>query len=151
MKTLTRCEPLQRTRQSPLALIPDAANCIHLELADGCNRELTQVRINRSFVFGLLEDSRSWGLIRLSHISALKFQTQNQDTLAQVAWTRKCAGELLSLLPLPAPAIICLQNKPGNKVPVVVLGVTRGLIATDSHQIPWVPIQAISYLEIKPN
>ncbi len=151
MKTLTSCEPLPRTRQSPLALIPDAANCFQLELSDGCIRELTKVRINRSFVFGLLEDSQSWGLFRLNHISALKFQTQTPDTSPSIAWTRKCAGELLSLLPLPAPAIISFQNKPGNKVPVVVLGVTRGMIATDSYQFPWVPIQAISNLEIKPN
>jgi hypothetical protein len=34
---------------------------------------------------------------------------------------------------------------------LVVLGVVRGLVATDSYLLPFIPLQAISYLEISPS
>jgi hypothetical protein len=102
-------------------------------------------------VFGHLEDQLSCCLIRLNHVLALRFQTQKPEMSAPVTWTRKTAGELLSLLPLPAPASIYFQRAPSKKVGLVVLGATRGLIATDSCLQPFVPIQAISYLEISPS
>ena len=151
MTTLTNYEPQLQTRHRPSPLIPVGANCLQVELANGLTRELTQVRISRSFVFGLLEDKMSWSLIRLNQVMALRFQTQTPDCSAAISWTRKAAGELLSLLSLPAPAIICFQNDPRKKVCLVVLGVTKGLVATDSYQLPMIPLQAISYLEISPS
>jgi hypothetical protein len=129
-------------------LIPEGANSLQLELASGPTRELTEVRINRSFVFGLLEDKLTWCLIPLNHVLAIKFQTQTIETSTVVTWTRKTASELLASLPVPAPATIWFQKEPCKKVGLVLLGATRGLIATDNHLMPFVPLQAISYLEI---
>ena len=148
MTTLTNYEAQVRNCHRSSPLIPVGANCLQVELANGLTRELTQVRISRSFVFGLLEDKMSWSLIRLNQVMALRVQTHTPDCSAAISWTRKAAGELLSLLSLPAPAIICFQNDPRKKVSLVVLGATRGLVATDSYQLPLIPLQAISYLEI---
>jgi hypothetical protein len=151
MTTLfTNYEPQVRNRDRHSPLIPDGANCLQVELANGLSRELTQVRISRSFVFGLLEDKMSWSLIRLNQVMALSFQTHTLDSSAAITWTRKAAWELIGLLDLPAPATICFQNTPSKKVRLVVLGATRGLVATDSYQLPLIPLQAISYLEISP-
>ena len=151
MTTLSNCEPHVRNRDIHSPPIPVGANYLHVELANGPTRELTQVRISRSFVFGLLEDKMSWSLIRLNQVMALRFQTHTTDCSAAVSWTRKAAGELLALLSLPAPATICFQNDPRKKVSLVVLGVTKGLVATDSYRMPMIPLQAISYLEISPS
>jgi hypothetical protein len=150
MTTLTNHEPHFQTRQLQSDLIPEGATCLQLELADGLTRELTQVRISRSFAFGLLEDKSTWSLIQLSHVLALKFQRQDPEASPAVIWTRKSAGELLALLPLPAPANLWFQKEPHKKVGLVVLGVTRGLVATDSALLAFVPLQAISSLEISP-
>ena len=151
MTTLINYEPQVRNRPRQSPLIPEGANFLQVELANSLTRELTQVRISRSFVFGLLEDKMSWSLIRLNQVMALRFQTHTPDSSAAIIWTRKDAGELLGLIPLPAPAIICFQNDPRKKVSLVVLGVTKGLVATDSYQLPLIPLQAISYLEISPS
>ena len=148
MTTLSNCEPHVRNRDIHSPPIPVGANYLQVELANGPTRELTQVRISRSFVFGLLEDKLSWSLIRLNQVMALRFQTHTSDSSAAITWTRKTAAELIGLLDLPAPATICFQNAPSKKVRLVVLGATRGLVATDSYQLPLVPLQAISYLEI---
>jgi len=151
MTTLTNYEPQLQTRHRPSPLIPVGANCLQVELANGLTRELTQVRISRSFVFGLLEDEFSWSLIRLNQVMALRFQTHTSDSSAAITWTRKAAGELLAFLSLPAPATICFQNDPRKKLSLVVLGAARGLVATDSYQLPLIPLQAISYLEVSPS
>ncbi len=148
MTTLSNCETHVRNRDIHSPPIPVGANYLQVGLANGLTRELTQVRISRSFAFGLLEDKLSWSLIRLSQVLALRFQTQTEDSSAAITWTRKAAGELIGLLALPAPATICFQNAPSKKVRLVVLGATRGLVATDAYQLPLVPLQAISYLEI---
>lgn len=146
MTAFTSYEYHLGTQQSNL--IPEGANSLELELANGLTRELTQVRINRSFVFGLLEDGSSWSLIRLNQVLGIRFQFQDPSSSPAITWTRKAAGELVALLPLPAPATICFQNEPKKKLRQVVLGVTKGLLATDSQLQPFVPLQAISYLEI---
>ena len=151
MTTLTNYEPQVKSRHRQSPLIPEGANCLQVELANGLTRELTQVRISRSFVFGLLEDKMSWSLIRLNQVMALRFQTHPPDSSAAITWTRKAAGELLASLFLPAPATICFQNDPRKKVSLVVLGATRGLVATDSYRLPLIPLQALSYLEISPS
>jgi hypothetical protein len=151
MTTLTNYEPQVKSRHRPSPLIPEGANCLQVELPDGLTRELTQVRISRSFVFGLLEDKMSWSLIRLNQVLALRFQTHPLDSSAAITWTRKAAGELLASLFLPAPATICFQNDPRKKLSLVMLGATRGLVATDSYRLPLIPLQALSYLEISPS
>ena len=151
MTTLTNYEPQIQTRHRLSPLIPEGANYLQVELANSLTRELTQVRISRSFVFGLLEDKMSWSLIRLNQVMALRFQTHPPDSSAAITWTRKAAGELLASLFLPAPATICFQNDPRKKVSLVVLGATRGLVTTDSYRLPLIPLQALSYLEISPS
>jgi hypothetical protein len=150
MTTLTNQEPHHQTRHWHSEFIPEGANTVQLELADGHKFDLTQVRINRSFVFGLLEDNLTWSLIRLDHVLSLSFQTQAPESSPVVSWTRKTAGELLASLDLPAPATLWFQREPLKKVGLVVLGPTRGLLATDSHSLPFVPLQAICCLEISP-
>ena len=148
MTTITNLEPHYQSHPWQSELIPEGANCLQLELSDGHKFDLTQVRINRSFVFGLLEDNFTWSLIRLNQVVALRFQTPDPEVSLGVSWTRKTAGELLALLALPAPATLWFQREPKKKVGLVVLGATRGLVATDSHLLPFVPLQAISCLEI---
>jgi hypothetical protein len=151
MTTLTNHEPHYQSHPWQSELIPEGANCLQLELSDGHKFDLTQVRINRSFVFGLLEDNLTWSLIRLDHVLALRFQTQDPPASPVVSWTRKTAGELLASLDLPAPATLWLQRQPQKKVGLVLLGATRGLVSTDSHSMPFLPLQAISCLEISPH
>ena len=151
MTTLTNYEPHLRTRWRYSDLIPETANGLQLDLFDGLTRELTQVRISRSFVFGLLEDQLTWSLIRLDHVLALRFQIHNPEVSPAVVWTRKTESELLALLDLPAPATACFRNGPQKKVGLVVLGATRGLVATNSQLLPYFPLRAISYLEISPS
>ena len=148
MTTLTNKETHYQTRHWQSELIPEAANCLRLEISDGHKFDLTQVRINRSFVFGLLEDKLTWSLVRLNHVLALRFQIQAPEISPVVTWTRKTAGELLASFALPAEANLWFQTEPRKKVGLVVVGVTRGLVATNSHVLPFVPLQSISCLEI---
>jgi hypothetical protein len=134
-----------------LPVIPEGANCLQLELSEGWTRELTMVKIGRLFVFGLLEDRLSWCLIRLSGVLALRFQDQKTHSTSSVSWTRKSAGELITSLDLPAPATICFRQQPKKKVNLQMLGATRSLIATDSNLMPYIPLQAISHVEISPS
>lgn len=90
-------------------------------------------------------------MIRLSQVSALEFQTQNLEPPCNVVWTRKSAGELLSLLPLPAQTTFHFLNGPDKRKTLVAVGASRGMIATTCNHMPFVPIQAISYLEVYPN
>ena len=151
MTSLTNHETHYQSRHWQSKLIPDGANCLRLELSDGHKFDLTQVKINRSFVFGLLEDNLTWILVRLNHVLALRFQTQAPEFSSVVTWTRKTAVELLASLVLPAEANLWFQKEPGKKVGLVVLGATRGLIATNSHLLPFVPLQSINYLQISPS
>lgn len=139
-------EPLNQA-----SLIPAGANCLQLELTEGVIRELTEVLIGRYFVFGLAEDQQSWCLVRLSSALALRFQTNPTQPSPQVTWTRKAPGELISSLSLPAKASLAFREQVNKKVDLVVLGASRSLLATDSYQIPIIPIQAISRLEISSN
>ena len=130
-------------------LIPPGSSQIQVELAQMPIRELSQVRLGRTFVFGLLEDNSSWCLIRLSSIRSINF-LQNQSLVeSQVHWTTKTAGELLTNLQLPACAIVQFREKPGLTQQLVFLGLAKGLVATDSYQQPYIPLAAISYLELK--
>jgi hypothetical protein len=139
-------EPLHQA-----SLIPAGANCLQLEIIEGVTRELTEVLIGRYFVFGLAEDQQSWSLVRLSSVSALRFQIDLAQLSNQVSWTRKAPGELISSLTLPATASISFREQPMKNVDVVLLGASRSLLATDSYQMPFIPIQAISRLEIRSN
>jgi len=129
-------------------LMPQGACSLQLDLVEGITRELTMVKIGRIFVFGLAEDQLSWCLIRLSSAIALRFQDQSTHFASSIDWTQKAAGELISSLGLPAPATIGFREQPLKKVDVVLVGATRSIIATDSPLMPFVPLQAISYLQI---
>ena len=136
-----------QAKTTQTSFIPEGVNTLKLELVDGVKREITHVRINRSFVFGLLEDSSSWCLIRLNNILGIRFQTQELVFSPPINWTRKAAGELITSRPLPAQARINFQ-KSREIVDATLMGSARGLLATDSQFSPFVPIQAISYIEI---
>lgn len=151
MTTIENFATSQYGRNAQPPFIPEGANCLQIDLLEGFTRELTMVKIGRFFVFGALEDQRSWSLIRLSGVLALRFQVQNTHPAALVGWTRKAAGELISSLHLPARATVGFCQQPKRKVDLVVRGATRSLVATDSYLMPFIPIQAISYLEICPN
>jgi hypothetical protein len=151
MTTIANFGIWQQDLRNRPPLIPDGANSLQLDLVEGFTRELTMAKIGRFFVFGLAEDRLSWCLFRLSGVLALRFQAQFTDPAPAVTWTRKAAGELISSLSLPAPATIGFQKPPNRKVDLVVLGATKSLLATDSFQMPFIPLQAISYLEISNN
>jgi hypothetical protein len=148
MATISQFATEQQTRTGRLLLVPEGANGVQLDLACGVTRELTQVEIGRVFIFGLLEDRQSWSLIRLSSVLALRLQCDPKHSGSVVAWTRKAAGELIGSMNLPAPAIIGFREQRRNKVELVLLGATKALLATESYKLPYVPFQAISYLEI---
>lgn len=132
-------------------LIPPGASQIQLELTNMPSRQLSHVLLGRSFVFGCLEDYLSWCLIRSSFIRSFSFSTSQSLPSSQVSWTRKTAGELLASLDLPASAYLQFREKPETTEQLVVLGVTRGFIATDSYRDPYIPLAAISYLELAGN
>lgn len=126
----------------------DDADGLRVHLAGGITRELSKVRIGRIFVYGLLEDNLSWCLIRLSSVTSLAFHKLQSSDTPGALWTRKSAGELLRAMEFPAEATIGFRQEPRSPLRLVVLGVTRGLIATDSYTHPYVPLAAISYLEL---
>lgn len=130
-------------------LIPAGASQIQVELAQMSVRELSQVSLGRTFVFGLLEDNLSWCLIRMSSIRSLTFLEHQSDSEFPVHWTRKSPGELLTKLELPASGTLQFHEPPRPSQQLVVLGVSRGFIATDSFRQQHIPLAAISYLEIK--
>ena len=132
----------------PQQLIPPGASQIQLELTNMPIRQLSHVLLGRSFVFGCLEDNLSWCLIRNSFIRSFSFSNSQSLPSSQVSWTRKTAGELLASLDLPASAYLQFREKPETTEQLVVSGVTRGIIATDSYRNPHIPLAAISYLEL---
>ena len=150
MTTITNFVTDHHAGASNSLLFPVGASGIQVDLATGSTRELTEVKIGRFFVFGLLEDKKSWSLIRLSSILALRLQSDPQNPSSSVSWTRKAAGELIGSLNLPAPAVVGFREQPRNKVELLVLGASKALLATDSDLMPHVPFQAIGYLEISP-
>ena len=132
-------------------LIPGGATSVELRLPAGLTRELTQVRIGRTFVFGVLEDGLSWCLIRLSSVLAFRFHVGQEKAISAVQWTRRTAIELLADLVFPAAAIIQFQEQPKQLVNCVVLALARGLIVTDSYQHSHIPLAAIRSIEISSN
>jgi hypothetical protein len=130
-------------------LIPAGASQIQVELAQMSVRELSQVSLGRTFVFGLLEDNLTWCLIRMSSISSLTFLEHQYESEFPVHSTRKSPGELLTKLELPASGTLQFHEPPRPSQQLVVLGVSRGFIATDSFRQQQIPLAAISYLEIK--
>lgn len=151
MRTSTYLSTSIHEPRHQASLIPAGANCLQLEMIDGVTRELTEVLIGRYFVFGLAEDRQSWCLVRLSSALALRFQSDLSQPSPQVTWTRKAPAELISSLTLPARASISFREHPKMNVDLLLLGASRSLLATDSYQMPFIPIQAISRLEISSN
>lgn len=137
---------LTPTRNSQL--IPLGATQIQVELAHMPTRQLSQVSIGRSFVFGVLEDNSTWCLIRMSSIRSLTYLHNQPQSGTQVHFTRKAAGELLSNLPLPSTGLVQYRERPGLSQPIVVSGIARGLIATEGYLQAHIPLAAISYLEL---
>ena len=129
-------------------LIPAWTSHIQVELVQMPTRELSQVSLGRTFAFGLLEDNSSWCLIRMSSIRSLVFLGNPSGSETQVRWSRKTAGELLSNLQLPANGKLQFRDQSGLTEQIVILGLSRGFIATDSHKQKHIPLAAISYLEI---
>jgi hypothetical protein len=130
-------------------VIPSGATRVQLELTQMPTRELSEVRLGRTFVFGLLEDNLSWCLIRMSSIRSINFLQDQSRAQSPVHWTRKTAGEFLASLDLPACGILRYRDDPSLTQQLVVVAATKGLIATDSYQQPYIPLAAISYLELK--
>ena len=129
-------------------LIPKGANSLQLKLANGPTRDLSHVKIGRLFVFGLAEDDFSWCVIRLSSVTGIRFAIQELKPSTEISWTRLSAGECLTTLQLPAPGIIHLRDPSAKKLQVIILGSSRGLVATDSWRHEFVPMAAINSLEI---
>lgn len=136
---------LTRFEQS---VFPANASSVQVASSRGHTRELSQVQIGRNFVFGLLEDNQSWCLFRLSAIWSFRFLAQENVSLPKVRWTRKTATELINCLNLPAPAVIEFPSDPDLSFQLMLLGTAKAMIATDSIQHPYIPLTAISYLEI---
>ena len=129
-------------------LIPAGASQIQVELVELPIRELSRVRLGRTFIFGLLEDNSSWCLIRMSSVRSLVFLENPSESEPQVCWSRKTPGELLSSLELPASGKIQFRDQSSPMRQIDVLGVSRGFIVSDSHRKPHIPLAAISYLEL---
>jgi len=129
-------------------LIPAGTSHVQVELGQMPTRELSQVSLGRTFAFGLLEDNLSWCLIRMSSIRSLVFLEKPSGGEHQVRWSRKTAGELVSNLELPASGKLQFRDQPGLNEQVVILGVSKGLIAIDGYRQQHIPLAAISYLEI---
>ena len=136
------------TDTKPQQLLPPGASQIQVELTNMPSRQLSHVLLGRSFVFGLLEDNLSWCLIRNSFICSISFSISQSHPSPQVGWTRKTAGELLASFDVPASAYLQFREKPETTLQLVVSGVSRGFLATDSYHHPHIPLAAISYLEL---
>jgi hypothetical protein len=137
------------TATKPQQLIPAGASQIQIELTNMPSRQLSNVLLGRTFVFGLVEDNSSWCLVRTSFVRSISFLTSQSLSSSKVSWSRKTAGELLASLDLPASAYLQFREKPETTQQLVVEGVSRGFIATDSYRHPHIPLAAMSYLEIE--
>lgn len=127
---------------------PPNANSLRLVLLDGTAREITQVKIGRDFVCGLLEDGKSLGFLRKTHICTMEFYTDQNQKQARITWTRQAIGELLPSSYFPTSALVQFRHDVGKPQRVPLLGAARGFLVTDYIQNPVIPIASLSYLEL---
>lgn len=149
MRTTNNLE-LQENSGSSSALVLRIkdSNCTRLQLLDGNYRELVNVRIGREFVSGLLEDERTIGYFRKSHLRSIEFVTLAISDLQPVINTRASMGEDMAKHSFPALVRIRYAEAGPEYQSVQALGVARGFLVTDYYLNPVIPLAAIAALEI---
>jgi len=123
-------------------------NQLRLVDFDGLAREITNVKIGRDFVLGVLEDGQTKLYIRKNFLRSLEFQVSESEDSAELQWSRKALGEQLASEGFPARAQLRYAEPVGSRQAFLALGCIRSLLMTDAHQSPLIPVAAISYLEL---
>lgn len=150
MKSITSMELHKNSSySSPLYFLPQSINTLRLQLPDGQCRLLTHPKLSRDFVSGTLEDSRSLGFFRRSHITSVEFLFECESNLPELVFTRKTVGEQLLEVIFPAQLRVCYRELRDRPQKVVAVGIYRGFLVTDSSQNLSIPLAALSSLEVE--
>lgn len=122
------------------------ANMVRIQLINHIERDLVLPVIGNDFVFGILEDNFSKGLIRNQALVGLRFFSSGES--ATISWSKGTFAQQLASQDFPFDAQMSYLAKPGEAQAVRVLGSARGFLITDSQLAPAIPLSAIGFLEI---
>jgi hypothetical protein len=133
---------------SGLYFLPSTIKALRVQLQDGSTREITHPKLSRDFVSGILEDSKTKGYFRRSCIASVEFLNDEKDDLPELCFTRKALGE--QLLEIQLPALFRLSYREGSAAfqKVLVVGIFRGFLVTDSELNKAIPLAALGAIEI---
>jgi hypothetical protein len=147
MKSMTAME-LQESSSIHLGSRITNCNLVRLQLLGGSCRELTNPKLGREFLAGILEDGKSLGVFRRSILRSVEFVLQPEHSSQQMQYTRGAIGELLigQLFPLQAKVGYLEPDLPMQKIRLI--GVARGFLFTEYHQNPAIPIASLGLIEL---
>ena len=134
---------------SPLYFLAESITTLRLQLPDGSSREITHPKLSRDFVSGRLEDSKSWGFFRRSHITTVEFLSDELGDLPELTYTRKTVGEQLLEIEFPVQLRVCYRQVVNRPQKVVAVGLFRGFLVTDFYNNPSIPLAALSSIEVE--
>lgn len=134
---------------SPLYFLTGSITTLRLQLPDGSCRDITHPQLSRDFVSGRLEDSKSRGFFRRSHITAVEFLSDELSNLPELAYTRKTVGEQLLELEFPVQVRVCYRQGTPHSQKVNTVGLFRGFLVTDFLYNPAIPLSALSSIEVE--
>jgi hypothetical protein len=134
---------------SGLYFLPSAINYLRVQLQDGSTREITHPKLSRDFVSGILEDSKTKGYFRRSCIRSMEFLNDQNDDLPKLCFTRKALGEQLMEIQFPGRFRVSYREGPATFQKVLVVGIFRGFLVTDSELNTAIPIAALGAIEIE--
>jgi hypothetical protein len=150
MKSITSMELHKYSSySSPLYFPAGSINALRLQLPDGSSREITHPKLSREFVSGRLEDSKSQGFFRRSHIRSVEFLSDELSKLPELVYTRKTVGEQLLEIQFPIQLKVCYRELANRPQTLIAVGLFRGFLVTDLYQNPAIPLAALSAIEVQ--
>jgi hypothetical protein len=150
MKSITSMELHKiSSYSSPLYFLAEPINTLRLVLPNGSSREITHPQLSRDFVSGRLEDSRSQGFFRRSHITSVEFLSDELSNLPELVYTRKTVGEQLLDFAFPVQLRVCYRQLADRPQKVIAVGLFRGFLVTDFQHNLAIPLAALSAIEVE--
>lgn len=147
MKSITAME-LQESSFSHLGSKISGCNLVRLQLLNGACRELTNPRLGRDFLAGVLEDGGSFGVFKRSILRSAEFVFQPELSSQLMHYSRGAIGELLARQSFPAQAKLGYLEPESPVQKIRLIGVARGFLFTDYHQNPAIPIASLGSIEL---
>jgi hypothetical protein len=132
---------------SELYFSADSINTLRLQLSDGSSRQIINPKLSRDFVSGTLDDSKSQGFFRRSHLTGVEFLQDGSQDLPPLVFTRKTIGEQLLEVKFPVPLRVCYREAVATSRKVNAVGVFRSFLVTDLYPNLSIPLAALSFIE----